>query len=273
MQRLGLNLSSYRGEQIQIDRVLDQLGRSARHFGWREERIEPRPGVSLYFYQRPSPIAAQNPKASVRRIYISAGIHGDEPAGPLAVQTLVRENQWPEDAEIWLCPCLNPTGFLSNTRENDQGIDLNRDYLHRQSAEVIHHLRWLDALPSMDLALCLHEDWEAGGFYCYELNPDNQRSCAEPMVQAVSRICPIEKAAVIDGREADKPGIIRPSIDPTSRPQWPEAFHLLVYKTRLSYTLESPSDFPLTTRVAALVVATHAAMESHARAASKPRTT
>ena len=63
----------------------------------------------------------------------------------------------------------------------------------------------------------------------------------------------------IEGRPA-REGIIRPSVDPRSRPQWPEAFFLLTYKTRLFYTLEAPSDFPLSTRVAALVAGVTAAL-------------
>ena len=39
-----------------------------------------------------------------RRIYISAGIHGDEPGGPLAALKLIQENQWPENVDLWFCP-------------------------------------------------------------------------------------------------------------------------------------------------------------------------
>jgi len=40
-----------------------------------------------------------------------------------------------------------------------------------------------------------------------------------------------------------------------------ESFFLLTHKTRLSYTLEAPSDFPLSVRVAGLVAGVRAAME------------
>ena len=63
----------------------------------------------------------------------------------------------------------------------------------------------------------------------------------------------------IEGREAQS-GIIRPLLDPATRPLWPEAFWLLQHKTRLSYTLEAPSDFPLQTRVNALVEGVKAAL-------------
>jgi hypothetical protein len=166
----------------------------------------------------------------------------------------------PRDVSLWVCPCLNPTGFPQNTRENAAGFDLNRDYLHLETPEVRTHINWLKEQPPFDLTLCLHEDWEAGGFYCYEVNPDGQPSLAESIVKRVAQVCPIEHAPVIDGREAHAPGIIRPSLDPASRPKWPEAFFLITHKTRLSYTLEAPSDFPLSTRVDALLEAVCAAV-------------
>ena len=54
------------------------------------------------------------------------------------------------------------------------------------------------------------------------------------------------------------------------RPDWPEAFFLLTYKTPLSYTLEAPSDFPLPVRVAALVAGANAALEFIANRAEAP---
>ena len=51
-----------------------------------------------------------------------------------------------------------------------------------------------------------------------------------------------------------------PPLDPAARPEWPEAFYLIQRKTRLSYTLEAPSDFPLTVRINALVNGVKAAL-------------
>ena len=118
-----------------------------------------------------------------------------------------------------------------------------------------------DRQPGFDLCLCLHEDWESNGFYLYELNPDGRPSLAELMIASVAELCPIDCSEVIEGRPAQN-GIIRPSVDPRSRPQWPEAFYLLSHKTRLSYTLEAPSDFALPVRVAGLVGAVRAALQA-----------
>jgi hypothetical protein len=65
---------------------------------------------------------------------------------------------------------------------------------------------------------------------------------------------------LIEGRDA-RQGIIRPSSAPFSRLDWPEAFYLINRKTRLSYTLEAPSDFPLATRIDALMSGVSAVLD------------
>lgn len=243
MQRLGRNKGGYHGETIDIAAVLRDIKHAAAGAGWQHEKFAEEP--ELISLRR----VAQN---APRRLYISTGIHGDEPAGPLAVRELLRENRWPGGLEIWLCPCLNPTGFPLNRRENWHGQDLNRQYLHLEATETRAHVDWLKNTPTFDVTLCLHEDWESNGFYLYELNPDARPTHADEIIRRVAEVCPIDLAPEIEGRPAGG-GIIRPGLDPLSRPQWPEAFWLLRHKTRHSYTMESPSDFPLDVRVRALM--------------------
>lgn len=255
MKRLGKNHGGYHGETINIHAALRDVQAAAKKHGWTSEVFHEHGGFQWRALHRPSRIS---PHSS--RIYISAGIHGDEPAGPLAALKLLQENQWPDDAEIFLLPCLNPVGFTHNTRENNDGIDLNRDYRHPQSDSTRAHLAWLKRQPKFDLYLCLHEDWEASGFYLYEQNPDGKISPAEKMIAAARAVCPIEAAEMVDGREA-RNGIIRPNIAPAERPAWPEAVWLIVQKSRQGYTLEAPSDFEMPVRVNALVVAVKAALK------------
>ncbi len=257
MQRLGRNTRGYVGETIDIAEVLKDCEVAARARGWTVEQIHPAPKLVLGLSRR-APLAGAS-GAGRRRVYISTGIHGDEPAGPLAARQLLQENSWPAGMDLWLCPCINPTGFTLNRRENDEGLDLNRQYLSPHAEETVAHIAWLRRQPGFDLCLCLHEDWESHGFYLYELNADQQPSLAEPVIARISEVCPIDQSEVIEDRPAHN-GIIRPSIDPRTRPQWPEAFFLLTHKTRLSYTLEAPSDFPLPVRVAALVAGVSAAL-------------
>ncbi len=253
MQRLGKNLGKYLGEGIDIQRVLAEIEKAADAHGWKTENFLATDHYRLLGLTRTVPHAK-------RRVYISAGIHGDEPAGPLAVLQLIQENRWPAHVDVWLCPCLNPTGFPSSSRENAKGFDLNRQYLQPEAEEIRAHIAWLERQPDFDVCLCLHEDWESAGFYLYELNPDNRASFAKAIIARVAEVCPIDMSPTIEGRPAQG-GIINPSVDPRSRPQWPESFYLLTHKTRVSYTVEAPSDFQLVTRVAATVASVRAVLD------------
>jgi len=245
VQRLGQNIGGYHGETIDIQRVLQQIEQAVAGRNWVRD-------ADFAALRRPNP-------APRVRVYISTGTHGDEPAGPLAALQLLQEDQWPDDAAIWLCPCLNTTGFPLNRRENASGIDLNRDYRHLQTAEVRAHVAWLERQPRFDVTLCLHEDWESNGFYVYELNPDGRPSLAEKILEAAAKTCPVEMAPVIENWPAQN-GVIRPQINPAERPLWAEAMYLITYKTRQSYTMEAPSDYPLPARVAALVAGVRAVL-------------
>ena len=256
---LNKGVGGYQGEIIDIGSVLDEVKRLTEKTGWRRDSVnltneKTADSVELIAYHRIS-------KPALHRIYLSTGIHGDEPAGPLAILQLLKENSWPKGVDIFLCPCLNPTGFSLNRRENSKGVDLNRDYRDMQSGETRGHTDWLRRKPRFDVSLCLHEDWESHGFYVYELNPDDQPSFAKKIISRVAEICPIDRSSSIDGWPAES-GIIHPDKDPFERPQWPEALFLITNKTRLSYTLESPSSLPLQTRVAAQVKAVRAVLDS-----------
>lgn len=255
VEKLGKNHGGYHGETIDIVAVLREVESTAYLHGWTSEIFHEQGELKWFALRRPAP---RIPHPALR-IYISAGIHGDEPAGLLTALKLIQENRWPENAEIFLLPCLNPIGFKLNRRENAEGRDLNRDYRHLHAAEVGAHIAWLERQPKFDLYLCLHEDWEAHGFYLYEQNPDGQPSFAEKMIAAVKPVCPVDLSETIEGRAAHG-GIIRPNLKPHERPDWPEAFYLISHKARQGYTLEAPSDFPLPTRVNALVAAVNAAI-------------
>jgi protein MpaA len=232
--------------------VAARLAAAGRAAGLAMEHFGEAAGCPLFALTRRTP----GPRP---RIYLSAGIHGDEPAGPLALLELIEAGHFDRRADWFICPLLNPSGFLTGARENAEGLDLNRDYRDPRSAEIRAHVAWLRRQPNFDLMLCLHEDWEATGYYLYEQNPLDRPSLADPMLAAVARGCPIDPSGLIDGREA-RGGIIRPVIDPWEREQWPEAIYLRVHHTTLGYTIESPSGFPLAQRVAAHRAAVEAAL-------------
>jgi len=245
VQPRGLNDGCYRGDRIDIESVLADCLAAAEAHGWNTHWLETEDDLRLLTLHR----APENIR---RRVYLSSGIHGDEPAAPLAMLRLLQANTWPEDTELWLCPCLNPTGFPRNTRESAAGNDLNRDYKHLRTPEIAAHGAWLNTLPDFDFTIQLHEDWEAQGFYFYELKMDGTITDPRRVLEAVESVCPIDHSPEIDGRKNDR-GLIVPELDPRLRELWPEAFWLVMNKTQLSYTCEAPSDFQMQVRTEALV--------------------
>jgi hypothetical protein len=233
--------------------LAERFSTAARAGGFHVGRFGSVRGYPLLALTKPAPIEGRP------SVYLSAGIHGDEPAAPLALLRLLEAGTLDARASWYLCPLLNPTGLAAGTRDNAEGVDLNRDYRHSATIEVAAHIAWLRQQPAFVLSLCLHEDWEAKGFYLYELNPENRPSLAGPMIAAAAEICPIDPSDVIDGRPAAG-GIIRPPGDPAGRERWPEAIYLRAHHTTLSYTLESASSLPLEKRVAALSRAAEAGL-------------
>ena len=177
----------------------------------------------------------------------------------MALLELLQRGVFDQRALWFVCPLLNPAGFTCRTRANRDGLDLNRDYKALRSVEIQAHARWLQQQPNFDLTICVHEDWEASGYYLYELNPADRRSLARTMLEAAARHCPLETATVIDGREIAEPCIIRPVTDPLLRDPWPESIYLRAHHTQLAYTVETPSSLPLAQRIGAHAAAVEAA--------------
>lgn len=209
------------------------------------------------------PVTAWVKPGTGRRIYLSAGIHGDEPAGPLALLGLMRDGFFDGPDDWTVCPALNPTGLAAGSRENAAGIDLNRDYFQQTSNEAAAHAAWIKARPVPDLFLSLHEDWETSGFYFYEINLGADRpERAMSILAAVSPWFPAQTGVDIDGHEPREPGWIHHAATADVPEGWPEAIYLADLGCPLSFTFETPSKAALADRVAAHRAAVRAACES-----------
>lgn len=183
-------------------------------------------------------------------VYLSSGVHGDEPAGPQALLALLREDFFDDRFHWLICPALNPTGLQRNTRENAQGIDLNRDYLLCQTPEVCAHIAWLKSQPVPQLFLSLHEDWESTGFYYYEINTGTQGPTYRDILAAAAPHFPPEPEQEIDDHPVTKPGWIFHPDSPDIPEGWPEAIYLARHGCPLSLTFETPSSRELPIRIA-----------------------
>jgi hypothetical protein len=101
-------------------------------------------------------------------ICVSAGIHGDETAGPWAVLNVLKEvDLRGRDHDYIFFPVANPSGFDMCKRRNHLNRDLNR---HFREKELTGENKTLyDAIKDENLCLfySLHEHPGAKGFYVY----------------------------------------------------------------------------------------------------------
>ena len=110
-----------------------------------------------------------------KHVLITGGMHGDEPAGVEAVlQFLERDNTaLLKNFSFLVIPCINPHGYVHNTRETLDGIDINRAFETENVAEVAIVKKALGK-TQFSLAIDFHEDYDATGFYLYEGKQDEK---------------------------------------------------------------------------------------------------
>jgi murein peptide amidase A len=196
----------------------------------------------VYFLE--SCAAAKNQEA----IYLSAGLHGDEPAPPWALLAWAQKHiKLLHERPFLIFPCLNPHGLINNTRRDERGVDLNRSFNHLDDPLIA---AWLKVMKDRRLTfgLCLHEDYDAQGCYLYELTT-KRRTVGRSILDKVAKIIPWDTRRSIEGRKA-KEGVITRRIPP-ELPGHPEAIVLHLMGAPLTLTFETPSEFSLTDRIAA----------------------
>ena len=91
-------------------RVRRQIGRSVN-------------GHKLWVYHR-------GDTDSRRSLLVVGCIHGNESAG-IGVARLVINSRPAAEANVWVIPDLNPDGVIAGTRQNADGVDLNRNFPYR----------------------------------------------------------------------------------------------------------------------------------------------
>lgn len=102
-------------------------------------------------------------------VCITAGIHGDEIAGPLSILTYLtkfKPSSIPS-ATIHFIPLINPIGFDRNIRTDEHNNDLNRNFFERKLLLIQEKLITYMDLIRPSYVLTLHEDVDLMDFYMY----------------------------------------------------------------------------------------------------------
>lgn len=209
------------------------------------------------------------------RIHLTAGVHGDEPAAPWALLSLVADGLLDPRFAYRAWPCLNPTGYERGTRENAEGQDVNRGFSRGGTTPESRALLTANRDRRFALAIDLHEDFEAHGSYVFEpLRPGASPRYAGPVVRALDDAgLPVQQLE--EGFDLGAPADAR--LDELYRLQrgtvlvdyeaelraftgLPIAMALLYRGTPASLTIETPCARPWEERIAAQRVAVTAAL-------------
>ncbi len=206
-------------------------------------------------------------------VAISAGVHGDEPAGPWALLSIVRDGLLDRAFNYRIWCCTNPSGYEKFTRENAEGKDINRSFNSGGTTPESRAIVTANRDRTFAMALDLHEDFEADGFYCYEPIVDGEAPIGAAIVQAMDD----DGLAVQDLEESFELGYPSEAAylrklergrvlpDPVAEraffPGTPYSLHMLRRSARRALTFESPRTLDWDTRIAMHRLAVVVALE------------
>jgi murein peptide amidase A len=199
--------------------------------------------------------------AGSRRLFLAAGVHGDEPAAVTAVLQFLEQRRWEQYPEIdfTIYPCVNPNGFDAGTRENAAGDDINRSFYGEGTPESRAMRRSLEG-ARFDYWIDAHEDYAEDGYYMFA--PADSEWAAD-IVRAVSRVGPINIKPEIDEMDIVD-GIVQFEGDVMERfddrEDWPMAFYFIKNFSERGFTPETPGLKPLALRVEMQLAAYDAAL-------------
>ncbi|RZA00337.1 MAG: hypothetical protein EOP11_18435 [Proteobacteria bacterium] len=90
------------------------------------------------------------------RVFLSSGVHGDEPGAVTTGMRLLESTLLHRDADLTYVPMMNPGGLNAQTRANLAKLDINRSFNPGEITEAAESLK--AALPgaSFDVAVDLH---------------------------------------------------------------------------------------------------------------------
>jgi hypothetical protein len=183
-------------------------------------------------------------------VHIAAGVHGDEPAGPHALLALIENDELDPRFSYRLWPCTNPSGYDARTRESIDGVDVNRTFGRGGSSPEARAIITANRDRKFELAIDLHEDDEARGFYCYEYGGAGIGRCLLDMLAS-------------SGTPIDPRDVLTPDPDAEAEKIGGRTLTQLLMRNaaRLGLTLETPSAvLPFAARVAAHVAAVREAL-------------
>ncbi len=209
--------TAWQPERRSIRRLLEPLFRrvaAASQF-WRAESAGLwRTDEGAYWMPR---LVFQRPhEEPAIRLAIFAGIHGDEPAGVLALCDLVEAleglNVFARQYRLDVYPLCNPTGYEDGTRASRSGQDLNREFWRGSLEPEVQVLERELLHGKYDGLIALHSDDTSDGLYGFARGALLTKELLRPALAAAVAALPLNEAEIIDGFHAEQ-GIIHTTYD------------------------------------------------------------
>ena len=205
-------------------------------------------------------IHLENHRKNPLRILLSAGTHGDEPAGPEAVLEFLESDHSTllETFAFFVLPCINPYGYVHNTRENSAGIDINRSFEDDTTQEAVLIKKALRD-QRFDLFIEFHEDWEFEGFYLFE-NHRNQTLIGPEITQQVQQVGPIYDDPTLDDFPISN-GVVNADLELHDVGIQAMPLYIFRFHTDHIITSETPSRWDLKKRIQAHLIVLDVALK------------
>jgi predicted deacylase len=230
-------------------------------------------------------VLTRNYRSDLPRIILSAGIHGEEPAGVYALLEFMKRDisKFLGHFSFLILPCLNPYGFTRGVRFAGGAVDLNRSFDKDDGLPEVEAVReLLGRFPGpYRLAIDLHEtdtcmprgtaysvETIPTGFYMYETTPSGRPVLGPAILEGLRTSgYPVTRRRSVYGAEC-RNGLI--ASVPPGNPEYPtlpefnstlDWYLLKNNHTHHVVATETPTAWPLKRRVAtqkkALVHALH----------------
>lgn len=196
---------------------------------------------------------SQSFDSSKPTVFISAGIHGDEPAGIHAVIRFLNNDlhRYVDRFNFVVFPCLNPTGFDAGMHNTASGMNIN-DHFGKQSDDVV--VRAIETkiksfAPSVVLSFDLHEDNSGDqlGCYVYEMISKTTDHIAHRVLEVLAPTDICQQPEIYG--ETNTNGVIEQNVDESQTALGGLHGYLKAHGAQHVMVIETPSAWPLEKRI------------------------